>query len=104
MSWRVRALFVDVLHQTELAHLSIVPSTKDLVGAEIELVGTERREYRIKDALVSDPRSIRLYFSRLSSVAGSLDGECSHRGGFTFGSDSKRVLRFGGIELRFSKR
>jgi chromosome partitioning protein len=47
-----RALF-DVLHQTELAHLAIVPSTKDLVGAEIELVGTERREYRIKDALVS---------------------------------------------------
>jgi chromosome partitioning protein len=44
---------VDVLHQSELAHLSVVPSTKDLVGAEIELVGTERREYRIKDALVS---------------------------------------------------
>ncbi len=47
-----RSLF-DVLQQTELAHLSIVPSTKDLVGAEIELVGAERREYRIKDALVS---------------------------------------------------
>lgn len=44
---------VDVLHQSELAHLSVVPSTKDLVGAEIELVGTERREYRIKDALAS---------------------------------------------------
>ena len=44
---------VDVLHQSELARLSVVPSTKDLVGAEIELVGTERREYRIKDALVS---------------------------------------------------
>jgi chromosome partitioning protein len=47
-----RSLF-DVLQHTELAHLSIVPSTKDLVGAEIELVGAERREYRIKDALVS---------------------------------------------------
>jgi len=47
-----RSLF-DVLHETELAQLSIVPSTKDLVGAEIELVGAERREYRIKDALVS---------------------------------------------------
>jgi len=30
-----------------------VPSTKDLVGAEIELVSAERREYRIKDALSS---------------------------------------------------
>jgi len=44
---------VDILHQTELTHLSVVPSTKDLVGAEIELVGAERREYRIKDALVA---------------------------------------------------
>ena len=43
----------DVLQQTELAHLAIVPSTKDLVGAEIELVSAERREYRMKDALVS---------------------------------------------------
>jgi chromosome partitioning protein len=47
-----RSLF-DALHPTELALFSIVPSTKDLVGAEIELVGAERREYRIKDALVS---------------------------------------------------
>jgi chromosome partitioning protein len=44
---------LDVLHPTELADLSIVPSTKDLVGAEIELVGAERREYRVKDALVT---------------------------------------------------
>lgn len=44
---------LDVLNQTEMIGLSIVPSTKDLVGAEIELVAAERREYRIKDALVS---------------------------------------------------
>lgn len=43
---------LDVLNQTELSDLSIVPSTKDLVGAEVELVAAERREYRIKDALV----------------------------------------------------
>jgi chromosome partitioning protein len=42
---------LDVLQPTELALLSIAPSTKDLVGAEIELVGAERREYRVKDAL-----------------------------------------------------
>ncbi len=41
----------DALWKTELAELIIVPATKDLVGAEIELVGAERREYRIKDAL-----------------------------------------------------
>lgn len=43
---------LDVLNPTELSDLAIVPSTKDLVGAEVELVTAERREYRIKDALV----------------------------------------------------
>lgn len=43
----------DVLCQTELPRLFIIPATKDLVGAEIELVSAERREYRIKDALDS---------------------------------------------------
>ena len=44
---------LDVLRETELPGLSIVPSTKDLVGAEIELVAAERREYRVKDILQS---------------------------------------------------
>jgi chromosome partitioning protein len=43
----------EIVQPTELAQLFVVPSTKDLVGAEIELVGAERREYRIKDALLS---------------------------------------------------
>lgn len=43
----------DVLCQTELPKLAIVPATKDLVGAEIELVSAEKREYRIKEALAS---------------------------------------------------
>jgi chromosome partitioning protein len=43
----------EALYQTELQHLVIVPSTKDLVGAEVELAGAERREYRVKDALAS---------------------------------------------------
>ena len=41
----------EVVHQTELPQLLIIPATKNLVGAEIELVGAERREYRLKDAL-----------------------------------------------------
>lgn len=39
------------IRQTVLSHLSILPSDIDLVGAEIELVGIERREYRLRDAL-----------------------------------------------------
>jgi chromosome partitioning protein len=47
-----RSLF-EIVHPTEVSQLSIVPSTKDLVGAEIELVGAEKREYRVNDALAS---------------------------------------------------
>jgi len=43
----------DVLCRTELPLLMLVPATKDLVGAEIELVGGDRREFRLKDALVN---------------------------------------------------
>ncbi len=38
---------------TALPHLRLLPSDIDLVGAEIELVGLERREYRLRDALAS---------------------------------------------------
>ncbi|MDP2604433.1 MAG: AAA family ATPase [Deltaproteobacteria bacterium] len=43
----------EVLRQTEIPQLAIVPATKDLVGAEIELVGAENREYQLRDAIVS---------------------------------------------------
>jgi chromosome partitioning protein len=36
---------------TVLPHLRLVPSDIDLVGAEIELVAMDRREYRLRDAL-----------------------------------------------------
>jgi AAA domain len=76
-----RAL-LDVLQQTELAQLSIVPSTKDLVGAEIELVGAERREYRIKDALVSVHDHYDFIFldsrSKGTQPQVALRGNCNH--------------------------
>jgi len=43
----------EVLCQTEIPQLLLVPATKDLVGAEVELVNAERREYRLKDALAA---------------------------------------------------
>jgi chromosome partitioning protein len=45
--------FGEVLCETELSNLLLIPATKDLVGAEIELVGGERREYRLKEALAA---------------------------------------------------
>ena len=39
--------------ETELPQLLLIPASRDLVGAEVELVGADRREYRLKDALES---------------------------------------------------
>lgn len=43
----------EILYQTDLPELRLIPATRDLVGAEVELVGAERREYRLKEALAS---------------------------------------------------
>ena len=40
---------------TMVPRLSIIPSSVELVGAELELVAEERREYRLADALAAAP-------------------------------------------------
>jgi chromosome partitioning protein len=41
----------DVRRPTLVPNLSLVPSDPDLAGAEVELVTSERREFRLRDAL-----------------------------------------------------
>ena len=41
----------QALQSTEVANLSALPSHKNLIGANIELVTMERREYRLREAL-----------------------------------------------------
>ena len=41
----------DIILPTELPLLFVLPADKNLAGAEIELVGRERREYRLKEVL-----------------------------------------------------
>src|SRR5713101_7589901 len=41
----------QALATTELEQLWIIPSHKNLIGANIELVAAERREYRLRDAI-----------------------------------------------------
>ena len=41
----------EVIRTTNTKNLSIAPANPDLVGAEIELVDTPRREHRLKEAL-----------------------------------------------------
>jgi chromosome partitioning protein len=41
----------NVIQPTELPLLKVLPSDKNLIGAEVELVDAERREYKLKEAL-----------------------------------------------------
>ncbi len=41
----------NVLLNTEINTLKVLPSDKNLIGAEVELVDSERREYKLKDIL-----------------------------------------------------
>jgi chromosome partitioning protein len=43
----------DALQATALENLAILPAHKNLIGANLELVGAERREYRLRQALES---------------------------------------------------
>ena len=42
----------DVAQEAKVENLSILPASRDLIGAEIELVPLERREYRMAEALL----------------------------------------------------
>ena len=42
-----------VILPTEIANLKVAPANKDLAGAEVELVGLEKREFRLRDAIGS---------------------------------------------------
>src|SRR5215472_6822537 len=50
----------EALQHTELEQLWIIPSHKNLIGANLELVDAERREYRLRDVL--DPLRDRFQF------------------------------------------
>jgi chromosome partitioning protein len=43
----------EALQLTQLEQLWIIPSHKNLIGANIELVAADRREYRLRDALAA---------------------------------------------------
>jgi chromosome partitioning protein len=42
----------QILRATQVQNLSLMPASRDLIGAEIELVPLPRREYRLQDAIV----------------------------------------------------
>ncbi len=43
----------EIVHRTELKFLDVIPSNRDLAGAEVELVAVEGREFRLSRALAA---------------------------------------------------
>ena len=41
----------DAIIGTDIDTLTLLPGSKDLIGANVEIIGMKRREYRLKDAL-----------------------------------------------------
>lgn len=46
----------DVIRETKVENLALLPASRDLIGAEIELVPLARREYRLDDAIAQARR------------------------------------------------
>jgi chromosome partitioning protein len=51
----------DAARPSGIPNLDIIPAEPDLAGAEIEMVGMERREYRLRDALAPFRTSLQRY-------------------------------------------
>jgi chromosome partitioning protein len=45
------ATIAEALQPTELENLKLVPSSKNLIGATIELINADEREFRLKKAI-----------------------------------------------------
>jgi chromosome partitioning protein len=45
------ATAAEVIIPTEIENLSLIPGTKNMIGANVELVGVEHRELRLREAL-----------------------------------------------------
>ena len=83
---------------TFIPNLSLVTAEADLAGAEIELVGLERREFRLRDALAplrTAASALQLRADRLPAQPGVADPERPGRRRRRAGAAAMRVLCFG---------
>ena len=45
------ASIAEAVHTTDIERLSVVPGSKNMIGANLELVSAERREFRLREAI-----------------------------------------------------
>ena len=53
----------EAMQRTQVYGLELVPGSRNLIGANLELVGAERREYRLREAVAALPRGVDERFS-----------------------------------------
>ncbi len=58
-----QATIAEAVMPTRIPKLSLVPSTVDLSGAELEMIDMERRNFRLKEAIAAFTRSAEQQFS-----------------------------------------
>ena len=89
----------DVLLQTDLPHLQILPSNIDLVGAEIEMINLPNRELRLKKVLdtIKDQYDFIVIDCSLNTSLG-----CAHFFKLEILDVLKSLIRQGGLSVLFS--
>ena len=65
-----------IIIDAQMDLLDLIPSDKNLVGAAVELISMENREYRLKQIIQPPSRKIRLHSDRLPAFTRSFDAEC----------------------------
>jgi 16S rRNA (guanine527-N7)-methyltransferase len=71
----------------------VVPSNRELAGAEVELIGMEKREYRLREAFAGGRSSRTTSSSSIAPGPQHAHGERLHRGRRCDHPDAVRVLR-----------
>ena len=85
-AWKTRCC------QPNVGAFALLPGSKNMIGANLELVAQERREFRLREAIAADSQQLSVYCSGLSASAGSVDSKRFSGGGWAAGSHAGGVF------------
>ena len=83
----------EVMVETNSPNLWLLPAHIDLVGAELEMISLENREFILKERLSAIEKDFDFIFDRLFPFSGPNYRKCVERCRFRIDSRSMRILR-----------